>query len=352
MAKWGEGDMRWRVEDLGEQGRNVNNWHWEESNAIPWSKSRLEELLCGKLLIDEDNGTQITTAEDLKINGEATINQRKGKIIPAYEIDLVIKWKGTAPDGAEGTGEIKLPYISEENHDEDPEVQVSTHSGGAAAEKMRELIVSKGRPVIYKGIAEFVRELRAGGPCKPAAGGTPHVDGSGSAQPFTTIRPSVSGSDSQTAAMPPPTSTDAQKKSGGRSIEITESYFASAADIFECFTEPGRVRAYTGSPAEIEARSGGKFSMFGGSIEGTFRELQAPNLIDMDWRFSSWPDGAISRVVIQLEEKERGSVILKLKQTGIPDADRYGNHDVIGMTTAGWKQQVLLRMRQVFGFGA
>ena len=72
----------------------------------------------------------------------------------------------------------------------------------------------------------------------------------------------------------------------------------------------------------------------------------------MDWRFSSWPDGDTSRVLISLEEKEKGSVTLHLKQIGVPEADRYGNHDVLSMTQAGWKQQVLLRIRQVFGFGA
>ena len=26
QAKWGEGDARWQVADMGEGGRNVNNW--------------------------------------------------------------------------------------------------------------------------------------------------------------------------------------------------------------------------------------------------------------------------------------------------------------------------------------
>ena len=30
MAKFGEADDRWIVKDLGEQGTNVNNWHWKE----------------------------------------------------------------------------------------------------------------------------------------------------------------------------------------------------------------------------------------------------------------------------------------------------------------------------------
>lgn len=40
-----------------------------------------------------------------------------------------------------------------------------------------------------------------------------------------------------------------------------------------------------------------------------------------------------------------------LAQTGIPDADRFGHHDVVGTVEAGWRQQVFDRIRRVFGYG-
>jgi hypothetical protein len=43
MAKWGEGDPRWIVEQR-DDGRNVNNWHWTEKNATNWSKDKIKEL--------------------------------------------------------------------------------------------------------------------------------------------------------------------------------------------------------------------------------------------------------------------------------------------------------------------
>ena len=30
MAKWGEGDPRWQVKEMGVDGKNVNAWHWED----------------------------------------------------------------------------------------------------------------------------------------------------------------------------------------------------------------------------------------------------------------------------------------------------------------------------------
>ena len=41
MAKWGEGDPRWIVEERPD-ATNVNNWHWSERNADTWSKSKLQ----------------------------------------------------------------------------------------------------------------------------------------------------------------------------------------------------------------------------------------------------------------------------------------------------------------------
>jgi len=56
MAKWGEGDPRWIVEERPD-ATNVNNWHWTEKNASQWSKDRFQELFIG-FEIDDKIGTR------------------------------------------------------------------------------------------------------------------------------------------------------------------------------------------------------------------------------------------------------------------------------------------------------
>jgi hypothetical protein len=68
MAKWGEGDPRWIVEERADS-HNVNNWHWKEvgkltrflsiadrtrysSDANKWSEKKLKELLEGMVVED------------------------------------------------------------------------------------------------------------------------------------------------------------------------------------------------------------------------------------------------------------------------------------------------------------
>jgi hypothetical protein len=38
---------RWQVADLGDAGRNVNNWHWTEKDALPWCRERLQGAWVG-----------------------------------------------------------------------------------------------------------------------------------------------------------------------------------------------------------------------------------------------------------------------------------------------------------------
>ena len=56
------------------------------------------------------------------------------------------------------------------------------------------------------------------------------------------------------------------------------------------------MRAYTQSAATIEARPGGKFSWFNGSVLGEFVELDRDRKIEMKWRFSTWKEGTYSKV--------------------------------------------------------
>ena len=46
----------------------------------------------------------------------------------------------------------------------------------------------------------------------------------------------------------------------------------------------------------LQPTPGGKLVMFGGSVQGEFKELQPPNRIVMNWRFNSWEEGCSSQV--------------------------------------------------------
>ncbi len=113
MAKWGEGDPRWIMEERPD-ATNVNNWHWSEENADHWSKKKLEELLVG-LEAEGDGSVKAKVTELEKCEGKARANNRKAKLIFFYEWELVLKWVGGEENKVEG--KVTLPNLSEEHTD-------------------------------------------------------------------------------------------------------------------------------------------------------------------------------------------------------------------------------------------
>nr|KYP70623.1 Activator of 90 kDa heat shock protein ATPase isogeny 1 [Cajanus cajan] len=97
MARYGEGDKRWIVEDRAD-GTNVHNWHWAETNCLEWSKALFTTLLSNLTLLDGEGNLFLKTTSLRSLDGEAYVNVRKGKIIPGYEISLSLAWQGEAKD--------------------------------------------------------------------------------------------------------------------------------------------------------------------------------------------------------------------------------------------------------------
>ncbi len=151
MAKVGEGDARWIVQER-EDGTNVHGWHWQERDVLKWSTVRLSELLGGCKVLNGEDQIFISTTTIDSVTGEALINNRKKKLIPSYELAVKGQWTGEIKDGS-GTsvlltsGTFQLPYISDENADEDPELTVSLTDEGSAQQRLKQAFVNKGKKV-------------------------------------------------------------------------------------------------------------------------------------------------------------------------------------------------------------
>lgn len=95
-----------------------------EKNACQWSQETLKKLLIG-LEIEGNHFRCIITDLD-KCEGEAVVNNRKGKLIFFYEWDIVASWQGNVR-GRDDTveGKMNIPNLSEEN--EISEIDVSSN---------------------------------------------------------------------------------------------------------------------------------------------------------------------------------------------------------------------------------
>lgn len=164
MAKWGEGDPRWIVEERPD-AVNVNNWHWTEKEASPWSRETFDNLFKG-LVIEQENIGKVTVESLGTVQGEACINNRKARLIYIYDWDIELKWTGRV-NGKDQVinGLIRIPNISDENDVDEFDVSVTVNeddkkSHPDIAEALKEMIRKNGTNLVRSKCEEYIKLLK------------------------------------------------------------------------------------------------------------------------------------------------------------------------------------------------
>ncbi|XP_065061250.1 activator of 90 kDa heat shock protein ATPase homolog 1-like [Rhopilema esculentum] len=338
MAKWGEGDPRWIVEERPDS-TNVNNWHWSEKNATNWSKERISELL-KRMNVKNDTG-EWKVKEITKIEGEASANNRKAKLIFFYEFVIKIEWKGSLKDEfTNHQGYFEVSNLSEENDPDDLDIIVTIKEGADGYSKMKEFVRKTGIPLMREKLAQYIKELKeeySKGLILP----TKKTGASPQPAQKTDKTTKVDLSEPLKAMKTTPKKEDNTVKV---QLKLKEEFKTTSSELFQVLTDENRVSAFTREKATVDAKPGGKFSILGGNISGEFVELIPDRKIVQKWKFGSWPEGCFSTVTMDLIQKE-DCTVLELTQIGIPDYD-------FDKTETGWKRYFWESIKQTFGYGA
>ncbi|KAH8356943.1 hypothetical protein KR200_005627 [Drosophila serrata] len=348
MAKWGEGDPRWIVEERPD-ATNVNNWHWTEKNATTWSKDRLHQLF-KDLKIGNDIECVVDTVD--KCTGEATVNNRKGKLIFFYEWELVLKWSGKLLKNSKLShkGKLTIPNLSEENDLSDVEITVTIDESNDESETLKQFMYNVGRDRVRQQLGAYIRELKeeysknlilpkkgddATGPVGATNANVTEVNNARNAAQKTSSNTSVSA--------PKGNSSSVGCKLDVRTLSMTEEFHCNANDLYNALTKSDMVTAFTRAPAKVDAVRGGEFVLYGGNVLGKFEELVPEKKIQQSWRLKNWSSGHYSNVTIELEETS-SSTMMTLKQTGIPASE----YDAM---KTNWYRYYWHSIKQTFGFG-
>lgn len=249
------GDPRWIVEERPD-ATNVNNWHWTEKNATPWSKDKLRELLEG--LEINQNGICVHVKSCEKLEGEATANNRKGKLIFFYEWNIVLKWEGKL-EGDEKyvtDGKASIPNLSEENDIDEVEITITIDESNELNERIKAFMYNVGRDKIREKLDAYVKTLKADFakglilPSKDAVAG----------QKETNVKNFSSGFNKKIDMQPV---IDTKANNVGVRIEcetinITESFQCRAAELYDALTRKEMVAAFTRGDVKLDAIKGGE----------------------------------------------------------------------------------------------
>lgn len=335
MAKWGEGDPRWIVEERPD-ARNVNNWHWTEKDVSEWSVNKLKSLLIN-LRIDTDSIqcciTQVETHE-----GEAFIHNRKGKLIFFFDWRLVLNWEArTTFDDECGQckGKIYILNFSEEYEVSDLILEVSISKSTTYDDIIRDLISSSGKEIIQQGLSIYVSDLKN--------------------EHFSSLilpkKEDISLSREIKSNLPIYPVKDCVLSSGNKTktvntvdITMNVTFFCTKENLYRCLTDTQLVKAFTqGGVDKMEAEANGSFELFGGNVCGRFIDLIPNTRIVQTWRFQGSPKGHFSEVSINFLEKD-DSTEANLLQKYVPE-------DFSDSTKENWYKYYWDPIKRTFGYG-
>uniref|UniRef100_UPI00358EEE9E activator of 90 kDa heat shock protein ATPase homolog 1 n=1 Tax=Myxine glutinosa TaxID=7769 RepID=UPI00358EEE9E len=337
MAKWGEGDPRWIVEERAD-ATNVNNWHWTERDVSKWSEDLLRKLLLDVKVENAEGRCAVT--EVTEIEGEASCNNRKGKLFFFYEWSIKISWEGTeTTTGVKGEGTVKTPNLSEENRIEDVDIIVSSkqdHESTLLLQLMNTVGTEEIRNVFATYVTTMKSEFTQGmilssqNAVSTEHGGF-HADRvyqqtDGIAAPVV--------SKATTVGVKIPTCV----------VTLSEKFQACPEDLYQVFTREEMVQAFSRAPAVVKAEKGGQMLMLSGHVTGQFIELVENSRIVMKWRCRDWPDAHYAIVTLTFLDRT-SETELRLECRGVPASEEEATRD-------GWRRYYFESIRRTFGFGA
>uniref|UniRef100_A0AC34PY70 Activator of Hsp90 ATPase AHSA1-like N-terminal domain-containing protein n=1 Tax=Panagrolaimus sp. JU765 TaxID=591449 RepID=A0AC34PY70_9BILA len=299
MAKWGEGDPRWIVEERPD-AVNVNNWHWVEKNATLWSKDRLKDLFVGRSV---DKGSmKIELTEFKKLEGEATANNRKAKLIFLYEWEFELKFKANvAGSDTVYDGVIEIPNLSDENDACEIDVNFNLTTKGPHENEIRHFGNHELRDFVRKQVGLYIRDLK-------------EEFSKGLVLPTDKVKPQVVSSGKTVIDKKAFQNEVVQKKdkatevaSSGiiecKSFDAVETFKVPPERLYEILTDEQLVRAWTNGSGKVDVRPGGSFSLLGDQITGTFEKVEPNKELSMKWRLKKYPSGHYAKITLTLRDQ-------------------------------------------------
>ena len=141
------------------------------------------------------------------------------------------------------------------------------------------------------------------------------------------------------------TSTTGSSSINTTTVNATDEFRTTAEEMFQTFTDPQRLAAFTRAPPKIfeGAKKGAKFAIFDGNVSGEFVKLEVPKKIVQKWRLAQWPEGHFSSQEIIFDQNDADRVTnMRVTWTGVP----LGQEEVV---KRNWEGYYVRSIKQTFG---
>mmetsp|Transcript_6043 Transcript_6043/g.8175 ORF Transcript_6043/g.8175 Transcript_6043/m.8175 type:complete len:167 (+) Transcript_6043:217-717(+) len=157
MAKWGEGDPRWKVEERAD-GTNVNGWHWQERNCLGWSRTWMEEGMVGMTIRVPPEEATAKVSAFKSLEGDASLSIRKGnKKVAVFDLKLVFSYEASMMSDPEKVykGEVKIDEFASANEEDEYMWSITIEGKGKTHSRMKHLVDSAVRRDFLPKLKEY-----------------------------------------------------------------------------------------------------------------------------------------------------------------------------------------------------
>jgi activator of HSP90 ATPase len=312
---------------------NPNNWHWVDKNCLSWARTYFNEKLVGLRVEEGDSSAEITGVRSC--DGDVDVNQRKGKVISLFDVNMILEYSGKTKDEDNVTGLITIPEISYDSSEEDYEFRISINSETASKEPVKVLVRQKLVPKLRTALAKFGPDLIE----------THGRDIQHEGQDFRTK-----------SGLPEPSKTPAggEEKKDEQKIVGTAAYntttlklepvfSAPAEQLYDAFLKPEMVAAWSRSKPDIAPEVGKEYSLFNGNVTGKILSLDPGKNITMTWRLRDWKQGHFAKMSLDFVQGA-GETTIKVNWTGIP----VGQEEI---AQNNFEEYYVKSIKLTFGFG-
>jgi activator of HSP90 ATPase len=220
-----------------------------------------------------------------------------------------------------------------------PQFNIDIYSDSKEKQPVKDLVRSNLVPLLRKELLKLPNAL-----ITEHGKDIQHAPGSNPSSGFTPPRHHPQPSTKATLN-PAGTSHKATGVVNTTTVTDTEEFRTTADQLYQTFTDPQRLAAFTRSPPKVfeGAKKGGKFELFGGTVSGEYVELQEPAKIVQSWRLDQWPQGHYSTLKIEFDQNDVDHVtVMRVTWDGVP----VGQEDV---TKRNWLEYYVKSIKQTFG---
>ncbi|KAF2471796.1 uncharacterized protein BDR25DRAFT_303195 [Lindgomyces ingoldianus] len=322
---------------------NPNNWHWVNKDVSGWAREFLDSEL--PTISAEHDGVTAKVDKVISMDGDVDVSQRKGKVITLFDVKLKLEYSGKNKEGEEASGTISVPEVAHDTEEDEYVFDIDIYSDESKKQPVKDLVRSKIVPELRKSLAKLGPAL-----IKEHGKDIQHAPGSNPSSGFST--PKIYSSSSINKSSEPKLASTATQSSSGalvNTVTITDSteFRTTAAELYQTFTDPQRLAAFTRSPPKnfTGAKPGGTFELFGGNVSGEFTELEEPTHIVQKWRLAQWPQGHYSNLSIWFDQNDIDAVtVMRVEWKGVP----VGQEEP---TKGNWGEYYVRSIKTTFGFG-